>query len=79
MSLSEPVTDSELIALCEKLWDLDENRLVPDEDYELDLQGRTRFSYDGPDRADDPLFKSVNQNVFKRDTYKGNCSQIHLF
>lgn len=70
MSREQPVTDQDLIDVCEKLWDLDENRLEPDVDYELDLQGRTRFSYDGPDKAKDPLFKFVDEKVFKRDTYK---------
>lgn len=54
----------------EQLWDLDENRLKPDVHYELDLQGRTRYSYDGPDRAEDPLFARVDRSVFQRPTYK---------
>ena len=65
------VEDPELVDLCEKLWDLDKNRLEPDKDYKLDLQGRTKYSYDGPDRAKDPLFEFVDESVFKRDTYKG--------
>lgn len=70
MSREQPVTDKDLIGLCEKLWDLDKNRLQPKVDYELDLQGHTRYSYDGPDRAKDPLFAFVDDNVLKRDTYK---------
>jgi len=54
----------------EQLWDLDENRLVPDKDYDLDLQGRTRYSMDGPDKAEDPLFAMVDPSVFQRPTYK---------
>lgn len=54
----------------EQLWDLDENRLKPNVHYELDLQGRTRYSYDGPDRAEDPLFARVDRSVFQRPTYK---------
>ena len=68
---SAPVTDTDLIDLCEKLWMLDRNRLTPDKDYKLDLQGRTRYSYDGPDRAKDPLFEYVDDKVFKRETYEG--------
>ncbi|XP_065061961.1 uridylate-specific endoribonuclease B-like [Rhopilema esculentum] len=71
MSRNNPaVEDPKLIDLCEKLWDLDKNRLEPDKDYKLDLQGRAKYSYDGPDRAKDPLFEFVDENVFKRDTYK---------
>ena len=67
----QPVTDHELTAVCEKLWRLDKNRLRPDVDYKLDFQGRTRFSYDGPDKASDPLFEYVNQEALDRDTYRG--------
>ena len=55
----------------EQLWELDENRLTPGVDYVLDLQGRTKFSYDGPDKAEDPLFAKVEADVFERPTYKG--------
>ena len=71
---SDPVTDPELIELVEKLWELDENRLVPGDEFVLDLGGRTRFSKDGPDRADDPLFTSVKKSVFEKPTYKGMLS-----
>eukprot|EP00112_Aurelia_sp_Birch-Aquarium-sp1_P003691 Seg1415.11 transcript_id=Seg1415.11/GoldUCD/mRNA.D3Y31 product=Poly protein_id=Seg1415.11/GoldUCD/D3Y31 len=70
MSRDAPVTDTDLIDLCEKLWTLDKNRLTPDKDYKLDLQGRTRYSYDGPDRAKDPLFEYVDDKVFKKETYQ---------
>jgi len=65
-----PITDPELVDLCEKLWELDKNRLQPGVDYKLDLQGRTRYSYDGPDRAKDPLFEFVDSDALNRDTYK---------
>lgn len=55
----------------QQLWDTDkESRLEPDKDYELDTQGRTRFSYDGPDRARDPLFSWVQEEALNRPTYK---------
>ena len=63
--------DNSLNNFLEQLWDLDENRLVHDKDYVLDLQGRTRYSLDGPDHAPDPLFAKVDPSVFKRPTYKG--------
>lgn len=63
--------DPELTNLCEVLWNLDKNRLVPDKDYKLDLQGRTKYSYDGPDNAKDPLFEFVNETALKRESYQG--------
>lgn len=66
----EPHEDKGLNNFLEQLWGLDKNRLVPDKDYDLDLQGRTRFSYDGPDNAADPLFARVDPEVFQRPTYK---------
>jgi len=65
-----PFEDNGLNNWCEELWKNDKNRLTPDQDYELDLQGRTRFSYDGPDMAADPLFASVSREALARPTYK---------
>ena len=53
-----------------KLWHADKNRLTPGVDYDLDLQGYTR-SYQREDRARDPLFSWVKEDVFQRPTYKG--------
>jgi hypothetical protein len=53
-----------------KLWRADKNRLTPDVDYELDLQGYTK-SYERTDRARNPLFSWVKPEVFERPTYKG--------
>ena len=50
---------------------MDKNRLQPGVDYKLDLQGRTKFSYDGPDKAKDPLFEYVSQEALNKDTYRG--------
>lgn len=55
---------------CEDLWKSDGNCLHPDVDYDLDLQGRTRFSYDGPDNAEDPLFASVKAESLEKPTFK---------
>jgi len=62
--------DGGLNNFCQQLWESDQNRLVPGQDYELDLGGRTRYSYNGPDMADDPLFTWVKPEVFERPTYK---------
>ena len=73
------MTDPELTDLCERLWHLDKNRLQPGVDYKLDLQGRTKYSYDGPDKAKDPLFEYVSQEALKRDSYKGFHFHIILW
>lgn len=66
----QPFEDKGLNNWCEQLWAADVNRLVPDKDYDLDLQGRTRFSYDGPDMAKDPLFALVKPEALAKPTYK---------
>lgn len=38
------------------MWNNDDNALMSGSDYELDIQGKTRFSKEGIDKADDPLF-----------------------
>lgn len=70
MSQEEPFEDKGLNNWCEDLWEADVNRLTPDVDYDLDLQGRTRFSFDGPDMAKDPLFSFVKKEALERPTYK---------
>ncbi|RLN64199.1 hypothetical protein BBJ29_000365 [Phytophthora kernoviae] len=58
-----------LSAACNKLWELDSNRLEPGVHYELDLQeGKNAFARG--DVAPDPLFAFVDQSVFERPTYK---------
>jgi len=66
----EPLNDAGLRNFMQALWNSDENRLVPDQDYSLDPGGRTKFSLDGPDRADNPLFAFVKPEVFERRTYQ---------
>ena len=74
--IREPYEDRGLNNWCEQLWEADINRLVPDKDYDLDLQGRTRFSYDGPDKAEDPLFSFVTKEALAKPTYKGRFLQL---
>ena len=72
-SCSEIYEERGFSNFCQQLWDLDENRLVEDKDYKLDLGGRTRYSVEGIDNAKDPLFTWVKPDVFERPTYKGIC------
>ena len=58
-----------LSAACNKLWELDANRLEPNVHYELNLQeGKNAFARG--DVARDALFKFVDPSVFERPTYK---------
>ncbi|CAI5745727.1 unnamed protein product [Peronospora destructor] len=58
-----------LSAACNKLWELDTNRLAPNVHYELNVQeGKNAFGHG--DMARDPLFTFVDPSVFERHTYK---------
>lgn len=59
---------NDLSLACTKLWDLDENYLIPFEDYELDLQ-KGKKAYNHQDQAKDPLFKSLNESIWEKPTY----------
>lgn len=61
--------DRELSKICEELWEADENRLTPGKDYQIDLQGGTKAYWRG-DKAEDPLFSWVRDDVLKRPTFQ---------
>jgi poly(U)-specific endoribonuclease len=64
-------TDEELAdlgAACNKLWELDVNRLAPGEDYRINLQ-RGKTPYQPGDSAPGPLFEYVSPAVFRKPTY----------
>jgi len=62
------VSDAELKSICGKLWELDDNRLVPGKDYEIQLQAGKSSGSSG-DFARLPLFKSLNDKVLARPTF----------
>lgn len=62
------VTDAELRQICVKLWELDDNRLVPGKDYEISLQAG-KSSYSGGDFAPLPLFKFVDPKALGRPSF----------
>jgi hypothetical protein len=66
-----PTTEelSSLSQACDRLWDLDSHRLVPEKDYEINLQNGKRTFEDG-DFATDSLFTYVQDEVFNRATVK---------
>ena len=51
-----------------RLWELDHNRLTPNEDFELDLQGEKNPN-DHRDMADRPLFRFVDPKFLARPTF----------
>ncbi|RHY26213.1 hypothetical protein DYB32_007798, partial [Aphanomyces invadans] len=54
---------------CNRLWELDENRLNPNEHYQINLQ-RGKSPYQTGDVAPDNLFTYVNAEVFNKKTFK---------
>ncbi|GLJ11612.1 hypothetical protein SUGI_0172760 [Cryptomeria japonica] len=59
---------SDLSRACNRLWELDLNRLVPGQDYEIDC-GKGKKPYNEGDDAPNVLFSWVNKHVFRRPTY----------
>ncbi|XP_057416877.1 uncharacterized protein LOC130711329 [Lotus japonicus] len=58
----------DLSRACEKLWDLDSNRLVPGKDYEIDC-GEGKKAYQKQDMAQGSLFTWVSDDVFRKPTF----------
>lgn len=53
----------------QKIWELDANRLESGDDYVINVQGGKK-PYWKEDAATDPLFQSVDNEVWRRPTYK---------
>ncbi|GMH28820.1 hypothetical protein Nepgr_030663 [Nepenthes gracilis] len=66
---------ADLPQACNKLWELDFNRLVPGKDYEIDC-GEGKKAYDKEDRATESLFKWVGEDVLRRPTFSRFCSLL---
>ncbi|KAK9102798.1 hypothetical protein Sjap_020052 [Stephania japonica] len=60
---------------CNKLWELDSNRLVPGKDYEIDC-GEGKKVYQKEDMAQGSLFKWLEEDVLRRPTYSRFCSLL---
>ncbi|CEG43062.1 poly-specific endoribonuclease-b-like [Plasmopara halstedii] len=58
-----------LSAACNKLWELDTNRLEPNVHYELNLQ-EGKSAYARGDVAHEMLFTYVDPSIFERQTFK---------
>ncbi|CAI0417682.1 unnamed protein product [Linum tenue] len=66
---------SDLSAACNKLWELDTNRLVPDRDYQIDC-GEGKKVYQKDDMAEGCLFSWLSDDVFRKPTYSRFCSLL---
>ena len=65
-------TDEEVKSLrhaCDRLWALDDNRLVIGRDVVLNLQGKKFRPSDLSDCASQPLFASIDPSVWRRPTF----------
>lgn len=66
---------SDLSEACNKLWELDSNRLIPGKDYEIDC-GEGKKVYQKGDMASESLFRWLNDDIFQRPTYGRFCSLL---
>lgn len=66
---------SGLSEACNKLWELDSNRLVPGNDYQIDC-GDGKRVHERADMAEGLLFSWVNDEVFRKPTYARFCSLL---
>ncbi|XP_074329054.1 uncharacterized protein LOC141666772 [Apium graveolens] len=66
---------NDLSKACNKLWELDSNRLVPGKDYQIDC-GEGKKVYQKDDMAEGSLFCALNREIFKRPTFARFCSLL---
>ncbi|KAL5728459.1 hypothetical protein ACHQM5_001539 [Ranunculus cassubicifolius] len=66
---------SNLSEACNKLWELDSNRLVPDKDYQIDC-GEGKKTYQKEDMAQGTLFNWLSDDTFRKPTFSRFCSLL---
>ncbi|CAN1259264.1 Poly(U)-specific endoribonuclease-A [Linum perenne] len=66
---------SDLSCACNKLWELDVNRLIPEKDYQIDC-GEGKKVYQKDDMAEGSLFCWLSEDVFRKPTYSRFCSLL---
>ncbi|POO03115.1 Endoribonuclease XendoU [Trema orientale] len=76
-STIEPTEEelSDLSQACNKLWELDANRLIPGKDYEIDC-GEGKKVFQKEDMAGGSLFNWLNEDIFRRPTFSRFCSLL---
>ncbi|KAJ4712592.1 Poly(U)-specific endoribonuclease-B like [Melia azedarach] len=66
---------ADLSQACNRLWELDLNRLVPGKDYEIDC-GEGKKVYQMEDMAQGSLFSWLSEDIFRRPTFARFCSLL---
>lgn len=66
---------SDLSRACNKLWELDINRLVPGKDYQIDC-GEGKKVYQKEDMAQGSLFSWLSEDTFRKPTFSRFCSLL---
>lgn len=66
---------SDLSRACNKLWELDINRLVPGKDYQIDC-GEGKKVYEKEDMAQGSLFSWLSEDTFRKPTFSRFCSLL---
>ncbi|GLT49090.1 hypothetical protein SLA2020_226710 [Shorea laevis] len=66
---------ADLSQACNRLWELDLNRLVPGKDYQIDV-GEGKKVYQKEDMAEGSLFSWLNEDIFRRPTFSRFCSLL---
>ncbi|PAA81722.1 hypothetical protein BOX15_Mlig010436g4 [Macrostomum lignano] len=69
--MASSISEDELSHIFTELWDVDDNRCLYGEDYELNLQSSLRRSDGDADRSSEPLFLWLDEDrVLARPTYR---------
>ncbi|XP_072986645.1 uncharacterized protein [Typha latifolia] len=73
----EPTSEEldDLSKACNRLWELDINRLVPGKDYEISC-GEGKKVYQKGDMASDNLFSWLSDDVLRKPTYSRFCALL---
>lgn len=66
---------SDLSRACNKLWELDLNRLIPGKDYQIDC-GEGKKVYQKEDMAEGSLFYSLSEEILRKPTFSRFCSLL---
>ncbi|KAK8479913.1 hypothetical protein V6N13_073378 [Hibiscus sabdariffa] len=66
---------ADLSQACNRLWQLDLNRLKPGKDYQIDCGEGKRVHQKG-DMAEDSLFHSLSEDVFRKPTFSRFCALL---
>ncbi|XP_043925218.1 poly(U)-specific endoribonuclease-B-like [Protopterus annectens] len=68
--------DTELSAIVQQLWDSDISRLKPGRDYKVSFQGNSASTDHNIITNGTPLFKYVDENVFRKETFSAFISLL---